>query len=241
MKDESIVQPFDFAAKYGKKLSLKGLETAVLCFSPAAARKLAEQIPGERVRALGACFDIYRDCGAAVVSQFGAGAPAAVMQLEHLKALGMKRFFSLGSAGAISPKLKLFQGVFIEAAYSSEGCSRHYGAASHSPSPLIKSPCLKEGRLLAARMNFLPARSWTTDAPYRGTKRQIENRRAQGAVCAEMEAAALMSAGAYHSLPVFCLAVISDIISGGQWHPHFSSRELGASMLSALKQLLQLD
>ena len=238
---EPAVQPFSFVSKYGRRLlrRAEGMEKAVLCLAPAAAQKLSEKYQAEKVFALGARFDIYREQKAVIASRFGIGAPAAAAQMEHLRALGLRRFFSLGSAGSLEPeKLKAFQGVFIEAAWSEEGCSPHYSGAARPAPRLAKSPFAEEGKELAARLNFQPAASATTGAPYRETKQRIEAWRSLGAGCAEMEAAGLISAAAYYRLPMFCFAVISDLIEKGKWRPYFSDKRLSEKALRALEQIL---
>lgn len=55
--------------------------------------------------------------------------------------------------------------------------------------------------------------SWTTDAPFRETKKLIAARREEGIVSVEMEAAALLSLGYASGKPVVCLAHITNTMA----------------------------
>ena len=52
--------------------------------------------------------------------------------------------------------------------------------------------------------------SWTTDAPYRETERDIAAARAEGALAVEMEAAALYAFAHARSRPVLCFAHVTN-------------------------------
>ncbi|HEX9029307.1 MAG TPA: hypothetical protein VF823_09040, partial [Anaerolineales bacterium] len=62
--------------------------------------------------------------------------------------------------------------------------------------------------------------SWTTDAPYRETRREIEQRRQAGAQVVEMEAAALFAAGQALGVQVCAAVVVSDLLNDSAWQPN---------------------
>ena len=187
-----------------------------------------------RNHALGAKFHFFQKQKTLLVSHFGMGAPAAVIQLEYLKVFSVKRVFSLGLAGGLHDTNPIGTGVFIQEAFRDEGCSYHYRAAA----PSVKNPHLEIGNKLTERLKLTTVKSWTTDAPFRETQWECEKWTKEGLSCVEMEASALMTVADYHSLPLFCLAVISDFMNQGTWHRGFSNPLVKKRLLSLLESLL---
>jgi len=121
------------------------------------------------------------------------GAPFAVLVAEQLIALGCKHIIGYSSSGAVSDRMALPCFVVPERALRDEGTSYHY-----SP-PATWARCrgdLSEIVVRHAAACGLPVHrgaTWTTDAPYRETRTQVERHRADGILTVEMEAAALMA------------------------------------------------
>jgi hypothetical protein len=132
------------------------------------------------------------------------GAPFAVLVAEQLHASGAALVVSITSAGQLVPLAEPPSFVLIEAALRDEGTSTHYRAPArwaHAPRHLL-APAASAGRLLPEPV--LAGASWTTDAPYRETATAIDAAVAAGAVCVEMESAALYAyaaAGPRRPLP----------------------------------------
>ena len=138
--DKGLLKAIDFVKAYNKTSSKNAFEKAILCFSPFAAKALKIRYGAKSCFHLGACWDYYPQHKAFVVSQFGVGAPAGVLQLEYLKALralnasacygrSNKKLsknkppfavFSLGSASGFSKNLDLGQALLIERAFYAE-------------------------------------------------------------------------------------------------------------------------
>lgn len=168
-----------------------------------------------------------------VVSDFGIGAPASVLCLEQLRALGVKEFISVGIVGSLNPDFKIGKKVIIKKAFREEGCSYHYKIAS----PYIE---LSDKWKLFEKMNLPSVSSWTTDAPCRETKEEVLYFQSQGVECVEMEASALMAAGEYYGLSVYCTGVVSDHLSVEGWAPQFSHPNVKKSLCELLNQVLFL-
>jgi uridine phosphorylase len=141
------------------------------------------------------------------------GAPFAVLVAEQLAASGTELLISVTSAGQIGdlPATPCF--VLIDRALRDEGTSLHYlpparwsrldttlhdklaGAFGHLPEPVVTGD------------------SWTTDAPYRETAAAIDAARDAGAVCVEMEAAALYAYALARGRRVVCLAHVTNTMA----------------------------
>ena len=168
-----------------------------------------------------------------VVSNFGIGAPASVLCLEQLRVLGVKEFISIGMVGSLNADLEIGKKVIIKKAFRDEGCSYHYKAAS----PYIE---LSDKSKFFEKMNLRSVSSWTTDAPCRETKEEVLYFQSQGVECVEMESSALMAAGEYYGLSVYCTGVVSDHLSAEGWTPRFSHPAVKKSLYELLNQVLFL-
>lgn len=155
-----------------------------------------------------------------VAAKFGVGAPAAVALLEELAAFGVQRFISIGLAGGLQEKARPGDILICQGAQRGEGVSQHYLPPGWD---VPASPYLV-GRLAEALQAdgqvFTLGTSWTTDAPYRETRREIEQRRQAGAQVVEMEAAALFAAGLALGVQVCAAVVVSDLLNDSAWQPN---------------------
>lgn len=141
------------------------------------------------------------------------GAPFAVLVAEELFALGCRALVSISSAGLIAKGLSPPFFLLIEKALRDEGTSHHYlspGHYSFAPPALISTVSRK---LAKASVPILTGSSWTTDAPFRETRKLIASRRREGIVSVEMEAAALLALGTVVGRPVVCLAHVTNTMA----------------------------
>ncbi len=141
------------------------------------------------------------------------GAPFSVLVAEELFASGCEALVSISSAGLIAPEVVPPFFVPIERALRDEGTSHHYlrpDRWADADEALLEgvARCLPEtaGRVLRGA-------SWTTDAPFRETESLISARRAEGILCVEMEAAALLAMGRAIQRPVVCLAHVTNTMA----------------------------
>jgi uridine phosphorylase len=138
------------------------------------------------------------------------GAPFAVLVAEELLACGCRLLVSLTSAGQIVPAGPPPYFVVIDRALRDEGTSYHYAA------PGVYAEA--DPRLVAAAMRAVKdaglqtyiGPSWTTDAPFRETAAAVAAARDKGMLAVEMEAAALYTFARQRSMPVLCLAHVTN-------------------------------
>jgi uridine phosphorylase len=138
------------------------------------------------------------------------GASFAVLVAEQLFASGCQLLVSLTSAGQLHQLRPPPYFVLIERALRDEGTSYHY----LPPQDYSRA----NGGLVAAMENAfvdlaVPVErgaTWTTDAPFRETKRAISAMKSKGLLAVEMEAAALYAfAEARHKM-VLCFAHVTN-------------------------------
>jgi uridine phosphorylase len=137
------------------------------------------------------------------------GASFAVLVAEELFASGCQLLVSITSAGQIVPAGKPPYFVLIDRALRDEGTSYHY--LPPAPYASIPQEMLALGReLLRDNPGMVQGGVWTTDAPFRETKKAIEFARSEGLLAVEMEAAALYTFAEVKSQPVICFAHVTN-------------------------------
>ena len=150
------------------------------------------------------------------------GAPAAAIAVEELSARGAELFIGVGTVGAIDERLAVGDLVVCSAALRDEGTSYHYAP----PEPFaVPDPGLT-ARLRAALPGAVYGPSWTTDAPYRETAEEVAKYRAEGIVSVEMEASCLFTVASAVGAATAAAFVVSDVLHGEQWAPHFGSTDI---------------
>ncbi|HRP32771.1 MAG TPA: methyltransferase domain-containing protein [Agriterribacter sp.] len=148
-----------------------------------------------------------------VVLDCGVGSSFAVLIAEQLFASGCKTLISIASAGVINSTKNNSKFILIEQAIRDEGTSYHYLPANETSN--INSG-LSDSLMNYYRTTDLQietGNSWTTDAPYRETRRAIEEAKKLNAVCVEMEAAALYAFAKAKNKDVICFAHLTNTMA----------------------------
>ena len=158
-----------------------------------------------------------------IVGGFGIGAPAAVVLLEEFIALGVPRFLSIGTAGALQPEIAIGDLVVCDRAVRDEGVSHHYlPPGKYACADMALTARLIQ-TLTAAGHTPTIGTSWTIDAPYRETKAEVRAYQQEGVACVEMEAAALFAVAQHRGVALGAMFTISDSLASLEWHPEFHS------------------
>ena len=165
------------------------------------------------------------------LQQLPIGAAGAVTMFENLIALGGRRFLSIGTAGALVPGLEPGDLFVCDRALRDEGTSHHYvrGARfAHPGAELTTTACTA---LRALGREFTIGAAWTTDAPYRETRAEVEQYTAEGISVVEMEAAALFAVAEYRGVELGAMFCVSDSLAGGSWKIAFRSENVAQGLL----------
>lgn len=163
-----------------------------------------------------ACYhtELYRldDNGAEVgIVGCAVGAPFAVLVAEQLFACGCRVLISITSAGQLEPvgaPAPYF--ILIDRALRDEGTSFHYLPSdrfSHAAPAVLHA---LEGGFTSLRVPVFTGPTWTTDAPFRETAEAIAERKAEGLLAVEMEAAALYAFAESTGNAVVCFAFVTN-------------------------------
>jgi purine-nucleoside phosphorylase len=163
-------------------------------------------------------FTVSRNGSDVALVHPGVGAPMAVFVMEEMIALGCEHFIVCGGAGVLDPAIAVGHVVVPIAAIRDEGTSYHYLPPAREVEPDPEALDAVAETLRKHKVDFRPAKTWTTDAIYRETQGKVERRRAEGCATVEMEAAALFAVGKFRRVPVAQLLYGGDDVSGiGEW------------------------
>jgi uridine phosphorylase len=162
------------------------------------------------------------------------GAPHAVMVLEKLGAIGVRRVVFLGWCGAVSSGIRIGDMVIPDSGVIGEGTSGYYlqdevSLPSRSLTDLIETSAGGIGH----PVHKGPV--WSTDAPYRETRDRILSLQAEGVLAVDMEISALFSAGRFRGIAVGALLVVSDELDSLTWIPGFSTDRFNKARKIAVK------
>ncbi len=140
------------------------------------------------------------------------GGPYAVLIAEQMAVCGVKVVVGLASAGRIGKSLPLPGIVIADEAVRDEGTSLHY---LPSAATVRSDPGLAGILADAVQPIDLPVRRglvWTTDAPYRETRSQIDYWALRGVLAVEMQAASLFAFGQARGVSTGLIAHVTNAI-----------------------------
>ncbi len=171
------------------------------------------------------------------------GAPFAVLVAEQLFASGCRFLISITSAGRIAELGEPPYVVLIDSALRDEGTSGHYVPPGQGPFMVAPDRTLMDRVEAALRQAFSQpgtvalhrGSTWTTDAPYRETEAAIGMARSLGVLAVEMEAAALYALATARTVPIVCLAHVTNTM-GQDGGDDFEKGESGGS-ITALQMI----
>src|SRR5579863_1579909 len=162
------------------------------------------------------------------------GGPYAVLIAEQLQAAGARLIIGLTSAGRVYQDLPLPCLVVVTSAIRDEGTSYHYLPPDKEiacPTPVISH---FELELSAIGWTVRCGKVWTTDAPYRETRVQLQDWAADGVLAVEMQAASLFAFGVARQAAVATVAMVSNAIDHPGEQFDTGSHEDGLRILEAL-------
>jgi uridine phosphorylase len=161
------------------------------------------------------------------------GAPMAASMLEYLIALGARKFMACGGAGVLDHRVAVGHVIVPTAAVRDEGTSYHYLPPAREVA-MDKRALLAIERTLARNgIDYITAKTWTTDGLYRETPAKVRARRAEGCLTVEMEAAAFFAVAQFRRVRFGQLLYAGDKVVG-KWDDRGWMRHQGRAGLFTL-------
>lgn len=165
------------------------------------------------------------------------GGPYTVLIAEQMAVCGVKTVIGLASAGRIGQALPLPGIAVADEAVRDEGTSSHY----LPPGETVQGdPALAATLTEALGTIGLPVRRglvWTTDAPYRETRAQIEHWASRGALAVEMQAASLFAFGQARGIATGLVAHVTNAIDHEGEPFHKGPEDVDVSILVAASRI----
>lgn len=147
------------------------------------------------------------------------GAPACVGSFEDVIAFGTKRIILLGNCGVLDRSIKDCGIIIPTKAIRDEGTSYHYAPAADYID--VNRSYRKDFKAVCDRFGYpyVEGITWTTDAFYRETPKKIAVRKNMGAICVEMECAAMQALCDFRGVEFFQFLYAGDNLDHSNWEP----------------------
>ena len=147
------------------------------------------------------------------------GAPACVGCFEDIIPMGAKRIILLGNCGVLDRHIEDCGIIIPTRAIRDEGTSYHYAPASNFIDVNRKYVDTFRSILETHGYPYVMGTTWTTDAFYRETRNKITRRKRMGAICVEMECAAMQAMCNFRGIEFFQFLYAGDNLDHSQWDP----------------------
>lgn len=198
-------------------------QQVVYCFFQEAIRSLCDNGKAEIIGHLGSEIGhnpIYRyeHRGEPVaIIHPGVGAPLSGTFLEETIIKGGRKFVACGGAGVLDSTIAAGHVVVPHSAIRDEGTSYHYLPPSREVHAHPDAVAAIINTLEKHQIPYNSGKTWTTDAPYRETPNKVRQRRNEGALTVEMEAAAFFAIAQFRSVIFGQMLYGGDDLSGENW------------------------
>ena len=145
------------------------------------------------------------------------GAPACVVQYEELFVKGLEKIVVFGTCGVLDKNIDDLAIIIPNAAVRDEGTSYHYMKTSEEVevNPKYQDEFIK--LLDEHGYSYVVGKAWTTDAPYRETRKKVEDRKKQGCICVDMECSAISALAKFRNKEVFQFFYAADNLDSAKW------------------------
>jgi uridine phosphorylase len=162
------------------------------------------------------------------------GGAASVGLLEEVIAKGGKKFVFFGSCGTLDKDLSAGHLIVPVAAYRDEGTSYHYAPVGD----YIEVETAERLAEVLSEINipYVKGKTWTTDAFYRETRKNMKARKEDGCITVEMECASIMAASQFRNVKLYQYLYTEDNLDSETWDP----RTMGKVPKSAIEKYLRI-
>lgn len=147
----------------------------------------------------------------------GVGAALSAGLFEEVIAHGFSKFIACGGAGTLYSEIKKHDIIIPTSAVRDEGVSYHYLKPSEEVNADKTVINTIEKTLNNKGIDYIKAKTWTTDAFYRETHKIIEKRKKQGCKTVEMETASFMAVAKFRDVDFGQILYSGDDVSGIKW------------------------
>ena len=165
------------------------------------------------------------------------GAPACVGSFEDVIPMGAKRIILLGNCGVLNRRIQDCGIIIPTRAIRDEGTSYHYAPAGDYIE--VNTNYIEDFTSVLDEFGYpyIKGTTWTTDAFYRETQAKVDLRKQMGAICVEMECAAMQAMCNFRNVEFFQFLYAGDNLDHTSWDPRSLS---GAAKLEDKEKIALL-
>ena len=145
------------------------------------------------------------------------GAAGSAAFLDELIALGFTKFIVCGGAGVLRKDIAVGHLVIPTSAVRDEGVSYHYLPPAREVECNPEVVAKIEAEFKRSGIDYIKAKTWTSDSFYRETEKKIELRKSEGCVTVEMEAAAFFAVAKFRNVKLGQILYGGDDLSAVTW------------------------
>lgn len=147
----------------------------------------------------------------------GVGGAWISADIEELSAQGVEKFIIFGNCGVLDSTIKDCSIIIPTKAFRDEGTSYHYLPDGDTVD--LNQKYVEDFINILSKYGFeyIKGYTWTTDAFYRETKEKINYFKEKGAVCVEMEGAAIAAVCQRKQLDYFTFYYAGDNLDSTEW------------------------
>ena len=214
----AMINPSDFLTTDHRKLDACIFNFSYKIMDALLEADLLELVDDGTVKCVSNTFPIYvfKGTNIGVVKTY-VGAPMTGGLLEDLcYAFSCKKVVLFGSCGGLDRELTAGKLIVPTAAYRDEGMSYHYVPAADYIH--IKNHDIVSAVLDKLNIPYVKGKSWTTDAFLRETRRNMEQRKAEGCIAVEMELSACQDICDFRGYDFYAFLYTADNLDHSTWN-----------------------
>lgn len=147
----------------------------------------------------------------------GISGPWISGDIEELNANGADTFIIFGNCGVLDKNIEDCSIIIPNKAFRDEGTSYHYLPDSEYIELNSRYRKLFKDILKDYGFDYTEGATWTTDAFYRETKEKIDIFKNKGAICVEMEGAAIGAVCKHKNINCFTFYYAGDNLDSIEW------------------------
>ena len=200
-------------------------ETVVSCFARETFKRILDSLDYEELARTSMAnieIPIYRviiDGRPLALYNSPVGASACVAIAEDLWAMGARKFLLFGTCGVLDEKIADTSVIVPLMALRDEGTSFHYAELSDEITLPTKTQQSLIDFLEEKGISYRQGKVWTTDGIYRETADKMAQRKAAGAICVDMECAAMTAWADFRGVEFCQFFYAADHLSEENWNP----------------------
>lgn len=158
------------------------------------------------------------------VAHLPVGAPACVVSMEVLIALGAKNILAVGCCGCLDKEMEVYSIIIPTSAIRDEGTSYHYAPASEETVLDTKMVKTLENVMKRNKLHYHKGKTWTTDAPYRETRKKVNERISKGAITVDMECSAMNVVCKFRGVKFGQIFYAADMLANEEYDPRILTK-----------------